>query len=69
MKCPRCKKETAFLWTEDGTPDPGRDVSIEIKCGGKCAGNINDCISNDPVHIADIRIDIIVKRNSINYDE
>ena len=65
MKCPICKKDSAFLWSEDGIQEPARNFPVELKCGGKCAGNINGLFNKDPVHIADLYIDVIVKRSSI----
>jgi hypothetical protein len=68
MKCPKCKKNTAFLWNEDGIQEPTKDYPVEIKCGGICAGNLEGSMNKDPIHIADLRIDIIVKRGSIALD-
>lgn len=69
MKCPKCKKDSAFLWNEDGIQEPGRNQTVELKCGGECAGNVKDIMLNDPVHIADLLIDVIVKRGSMMIDE
>lgn len=66
MKCPICGDDSAFLWDEDGTPDPGKNIPITIRCGGKCKGE--DPI-NDPVHVASLEIDIVVKRGSLIIEE
>ena len=62
MKCPICGEDSAFLWSEDGIQEPGRNIPITIRCGGKCRG---EDVLSEPVHVACLEIDIIVKRGSV----
>lgn len=64
MICPICKKNTAYLWHEDGITKAGKNIIMSIMCGGVCQDK-NNSKYGEPEEVGTIEIDVIIKRGSL----
>lgn len=63
MKCPVCGGNDAYLYSEDGVTQPGKDIEVQIRCEN-CGGE--NFIGGT---VAYAKIDVVLKRGSIELDE